>query len=102
MCGICGIYHHSHQKVVDREQIKKMCSLLIHRGPDDEGIFVQNNIGLGHRRLKIIDLSSWDSNDFFNLISKLTNGKTNTLDYIYYASILQEMLNRSKYVQSTK
>lgn len=51
---------------------------------------------------KIIDLSSWDSNDFFNLISKLTNGKTNTLDYIYYASILQEMLNRSKYVQSTK
>lgn len=40
--------------------------------------------------------------DFFNLISKLTNGKPNTLDYIYYASILQEMLNRSKYVQSTK
>lgn len=58
MCGICGIYHHSHQKIVDSEQIKKMCSLLIHRGPDDEGIFVQNNIGLGHRRLKIIDLSS--------------------------------------------
>ena len=58
MCGICGIYHHSHQKIVDSEQIKKMCTLLIHRGPDDEGIFVQNNIGLGHRRLKIIDLSS--------------------------------------------
>lgn len=46
---------------------------------------------------KIIDLSSLDRDDFFNLISKLTDGKTKTLDYINYACLLQEMLNRSKY-----
>lgn len=49
---------------------------------------------------KILDLSSLDSRDFFTLISRLTDGKTKTLDYINYASLLQEMLNRLKYVQS--
>lgn len=49
---------------------------------------------------KIINLSSWNSDDFFKLISKLTDGRTKTLDYIYYACLLQEMLNRSKYDQS--
>ena len=51
---------------------------------------------------KILDLSSWDRDDFFNLISRLTDGKTKTLDYINYACLLQEMLNRSKNVLPTK
>ena len=44
---------------------------------------------------KIFDLSTWNREDFFNLISKLTDGNTITLDYINYACMLQEMLRRS-------
>jgi asparagine synthase (glutamine-hydrolysing) len=55
MCGICG-------KVaiepVGREEIVSMMRRLAHRGPDDEGVYVRGNVGLGHRRLSIIDLSS--------------------------------------------
>ena len=49
---------------------------------------------------KISDLSSWDRDDFFNLISKLTDGNTKTIDYINYACMLEEMLKRTKNVLS--
>jgi asparagine synthase (glutamine-hydrolysing) len=53
MCGICGIYG-----VDDRQIVKKMSDTLSHRGPDDEGFFVDKDISLGHRRLSIIDLNT--------------------------------------------
>ena len=58
MCGICGYI--SYKMAIDEKApiIEKMCDLLEHRGPDDSGIFMRDNIGLGHRRLSIIDLSS--------------------------------------------
>lgn len=56
MCGIVGVYNFS-GKPVSQTQIKKMIDAITHRGPDDEGIFIDNNLGLGHRRLAIIDLS---------------------------------------------
>jgi asparagine synthase (glutamine-hydrolysing) len=52
MCGICGIYGLKNEKI-----LRDMLDVLEHRGPDDAGIFVDNNISLGHRRLSIIDLS---------------------------------------------
>ncbi|MFC1991158.1 asparagine synthase (glutamine-hydrolyzing) [Chloroflexota bacterium] len=52
MCGICGIYG-----VKDAILIRRMLSVLKHRGPDDEGIFTDANISMGHARLSIIDLS---------------------------------------------
>lgn len=55
MCGICGLYS---DKPVLHEKIRAMTNLLKHRGPDDEGILIEKNVGLGHRRLSIIDLSS--------------------------------------------
>jgi asparagine synthase (glutamine-hydrolysing) len=55
MCGICGEL--SFGPPVDIGTLKRMTSALIHRGPDDEGFFCEGNIGLGHRRLSIIDLS---------------------------------------------
>jgi len=55
MCGICGIYNFDGQ-MVDKELLQKMNNTLIHRGPDGEGYFIDSNIGLGHRRLSIIDL----------------------------------------------
>ena len=56
MCGIAGIIYKNNQ-VVSENEIKQMTDSLAHRGPDAEGSFLENNIGLGHRRLAIIDLS---------------------------------------------
>lgn len=59
MCGLCGAYH-INGRPVDAAYIKKMNDTMAHRGPDGEGVFTRNNIGLGHRRLSIIDLSTGD------------------------------------------
>jgi asparagine synthase (glutamine-hydrolysing) len=57
MCGINGILHLQLQKKVDERILTKMRDSLEHRGPDDKGLFIENNIGLGHRRLSILDVS---------------------------------------------
>jgi asparagine synthase (glutamine-hydrolysing) len=55
MCGIAGILSLG-DKPVGVEEIRAMCSALVHRGPDDEGCFHARGIGLGMRRLSVIDL----------------------------------------------
>tara|TARA_B110000967_G_C18875113_1_gene557837 strand:- start:243 stop:2099 length:1857 start_codon:yes stop_codon:yes gene_type:complete len=60
MCGITGIFNLNKDKKVDSISLKNMNDSLVHRGPDGEGFFIDNNIGLGHRRLKIIDLETGD------------------------------------------
>lgn len=65
MCGINGIFH-LNNKLVDKNQLVKMRDVLDHRGPDDSGIFLENNIGLGHRRLSIIDTSSAGHQPFYS------------------------------------
>lgn len=57
MCGICGIYYSDPSRPVDLDVLRGMCASLHHRGPDDEGIYVDGPIGLGMRRLSIIDLA---------------------------------------------
>ena len=57
MCGIAGIIDLK-SRPVDRGLLQKMCDLLEHRGPDDQGFYVNGNAALGQRRLSIIDLSS--------------------------------------------
>ncbi|MEZ4526971.1 MAG: asparagine synthase (glutamine-hydrolyzing) [Desulfobacterales bacterium] len=57
MCGICGIYHRDSQPV-ERNHVETMNSMMLHRGPDGEGIHTDTCIGLGHRRLSIIDLEA--------------------------------------------
>lgn len=57
MCGIAGKLNFNQSQAVTENEIKKMTDRLAHRGPDDEGIFIAGQIGLGHRRLSIIDLS---------------------------------------------
>jgi len=52
MCGIAGFVG-----LTDRPLLERMCQVLHHRGPDDEGFFLEEGIGLGIRRLSIIDLS---------------------------------------------
>src|SRR5712691_4942190 len=56
MCGIVGAIHFN-QQPVRAAVIEQMANTLKHRGPDDAGVFVDGMVGLGHRRLKIIDLS---------------------------------------------
>jgi asparagine synthase (glutamine-hydrolysing) len=58
MCGIAGILHFNHQ-CVELDDLKKMTDTLSHRGPDGEGHWINEkaNIGFGHRRLAILDLS---------------------------------------------
>jgi asparagine synthase (glutamine-hydrolysing) len=58
MCGINGILHLQSQKKVDSRILTKMRDSLEHRGPDDKGLFIEKNIGLGHRRLSILDVTS--------------------------------------------
>ncbi len=56
MCGIAGIVG-SRGDVIDASDIRQMCQTIVHRGPDDEGFYVEGPVGLGMRRLSIIDLS---------------------------------------------
>lgn len=58
MCGICGKLNFDHSASVNPRTIQAMLEPIRHRGPDDEGVYVASNVGLGHRRLSIIDLSS--------------------------------------------
>lgn len=58
MCGICGVINLDLQEPLDPAELVKMTGALRHRGPDDEGIYVDGPVGLGHRRLAIIDLAT--------------------------------------------
>jgi len=56
MCGIAGELKFEKGAQVDSELLRRMCSAMAHRGPDDEGIYTRGCVGLGMRRLSIIDL----------------------------------------------
>jgi asparagine synthase (glutamine-hydrolysing) len=57
MCGIAGIVSTAAGQRVEAAAIHRMCQTIVHRGPDDEGIFVKDGTGFGMRRLSIIDLA---------------------------------------------
>lgn len=57
MCGIAGKLYLNLQGTVETDLLQRMTAALRHRGPDDEGVWVEGPVGLGHRRLAIIDLS---------------------------------------------
>ena len=56
MCGIAGIFHIETAKPVDPERVRQMTNAIAHRGPDGSGVWTAPGVGLGHRRLSIIDL----------------------------------------------
>ena len=58
MCGITGILNFERQKEISLPEIKKMTDVISHRGPDEEGFYIIQNIGLGFRRLSVIDLKT--------------------------------------------
>ena len=58
MCGICGIFHSERTRRVNRDLLAGMSQQIVHRGPDDDGFFVEENVGLAMRRLSIIDIQT--------------------------------------------
>lgn len=88
MCGISFILNKSIENIDLNHQVKLMNNRIIHRGPDAEGIFIYKNIGLGHRRLSIIDLSEAANQPlFFNQYVLIFNGE------IYnYKELKEELL----------
>src|SRR5947209_4462943 len=57
MCGIAGIFEFDRSYKMDPKRIDRMNTAQQHRGPDDDGIFIDQSVGLGHRRLSIIDVA---------------------------------------------
>src|SRR5438093_2722534 len=57
MCGIAGQFNFQRREPVERETIVRMARSIAHRGPDDDGYFFDGPVGLGFRRLSIIDLA---------------------------------------------
>ena len=61
MCGICGIATTDARCPVDAGLVERMAAALAHRGPDGQGTYVAEGVGLGVRRLAIVDLETGDS-----------------------------------------
>ena len=57
MCGIAGVFHYRDSGRADRELLQRQIDVLRHRGPDDQDIWCDGPVALGHRRLSIVDLS---------------------------------------------
>ena len=57
MCGIAGVFHTQGMKPVDPLRVERMCNAIAHRGPDGTDVWTAPGVGLGHRRLAVIDLA---------------------------------------------
>lgn len=77
MCGITGIFNIKRNKPIEKEILKKMISVLAHRGPDDTGYFISKKIGLAQSRLSIIDIEGGKQpiNNENNSIQVIFNGE---------------------------
>lgn len=63
MCGICGVINK--KETIDKIMFEKMVDIIAYRGPDDRGVYYDNEIALGHRRLAVVDLSKEGHQPFF-------------------------------------
>ncbi len=65
MCGIAGFIYQNKNNKAEEKLLKEMLSLIVHRGPDEDGVYIDDNVALGMRRLNIIDLNT-GSQPIFN------------------------------------
>ena len=91
MCGFCGILRFEKDVDIDPALIARMSTSLTHRGPDEEGVYVEGQIGLGHRRLSIIDIAGGHQ----PMKSRARNGASQVIVYngeIYnYVALRREL-----------
>lgn len=93
MCGILGQV--TNNRTIDENEFKEMLSQLDHRGPDDNGVYIDNNVALGHTRLSILDLSSLGHQPM------ISSNKDYTLVYngeIYNFEEIKEDLEKKGYI----
>lgn len=99
MCGFTGIYNFRESAPVSEFRIKEMTNSIISRGPDDSGIFCDGSIGLGFRRLSILDLSNSGHQPFSSPDQRYTmvyNGE------IYnFAEFYSELKAKGYHIKST-
>ena len=98
MCGITGIFYFDKDRIAQKHLLKKMTDIIRHRGPDGEGYYLNRNIGLGHRRLSIIDLQTGDQPMFNDdkSISLVLNGE------IYnYIELREELIKLGHHFKTT-
>lgn len=97
MCGICGIFNH-HGAPVEPTLLKRMTDAIAHRGPDGEGYFCDAHLGLGFRRLAIIDLNTGDQPIYSEnrRIVTVYNGE------IYNYRLLREELTAAGHIFATQ
>ncbi len=98
MCGIAGIYNFKSNSSVDDITIKDMISVINYRGPDGDGVFTSNSIGLGHKRLTIIDTSERSNQPMTSHLGPQTlcyNGE------VYNYIELSEQLKTNGYILKT-
>ncbi len=57
MCGICGVMNFERERSIDEHELRRMNEAIFHRGPDQDGFYIKGRVGMGMRRLSIIDLS---------------------------------------------
>src|SRR5215467_3872105 len=89
MCGINGIAFSSKSgRLVSRAMLEAMRDVITHRGPDEEGLFIDRNVGLGHRRLSIVDVASGHQ--------PMTNAEDGSLHITYNG----EIYNHADYRES--
>ena len=91
MCGIAGFVDFNGSKI-DISLLKQATDSISHRGPDGEGHWIEDNIGIGHRRLSIIDLSTMYLNQWSVKI-KDTFYLT-TVKYIIFKELRTELENK--------
>jgi len=96
MCGIAGILHLD-KKNIEPDMLKRMNSTITHRGPDAEGYYVNDFVGLAHSRLSIIDLESGDQPmlNTSKTVSIVFNGE------IYNFQEIRKMLQAKKHIFKT-
>ncbi len=98
MCGICGVAYSEREHPVDPAMLAHMTLLLAHRGPDSDGFFLRPGIGLGFRRLSIIDLDTGDQpiDNEDRTLTLVCNGE------IYNAVELRETLEAKGHMFRTR
>lgn len=102
MCGIAGIYNYATEEPVGAATLRRMTDVLTHRGPDDEGFYVEGPIGLGVRRLSIIDIAGGHQ-PIFNedeSVAVILNGEI--YNYLELRQILEERGHRLKTKSDTE
>ena len=89
MCGIVGILRPNQNRYFQQNNIKRMISTLLHRGPDSWGFYLSENIALGHTRLSIVDLSGGNQPMVSERYSLVYNG-----ELFNYIELRKELINK--------